>query len=141
MQQLNEAAYELDKKRVDGWLMDVVEQSHQEFSLGELKRAIASNTHQLYYSKQGGEVVGIIIVTTTDYVTGRCLVVVGGAGSIGWSGEAPSREYWENLHSDFRELAKSYRCKTMELNGRIGFLRKLKQFGWSEKYTKIQCNM
>jgi hypothetical protein len=78
-----------------------------------------------------GTHIGIIIFQVAAFRTGRCLSVVGAAGTC--------LQAWGEMTEQFRTLAKQANCTTMEMVGRKGFARAFKPHGWTEKHVVIEC--
>jgi len=78
-----------------------------------------------------GTHIGIIIFQCVAFRTGRCLSVIGAAGTC--------LQDWAAMTDQFRALAKEANCVTMEMVGRKGFARAFKPHGWTEKHVVIEC--
>ena len=113
--------------------MEVASHSSGEFSIAAVKQCIERGTHLgMGWATDDNEVVGLVVVNTTQHENFKALSVVGAAGA--------ATDYQE-LHKAFNQLAIQMGCEEFEIRGRRGFARKFREFGWYEKHVIIGCKV
>lgn len=125
-----------EAEKIKGWMQDICDASHGEFTPAVLAEIISRGTHQgLGWLTDDDELVGVVITTVTNYSSYKCLGIVGAAGAAG--GQAG----YETAHTVFTTMAKVADCDRFEFRGRRGFAKKFKPLGWKEKYTVYECEV
>ena len=112
------------QSKVEGWLEDM---ATKECPAQEIYQRLCNDEYEMFFTFTGeGRLIGIVILFGRDGV----LVLVGAAGNV-WN-------EWDELHSQFVNLANIRGLRTIEFRGRRGFLRTFKKFGMTEKYTVME---
>jgi len=124
--------YVRDKARLMKFLTMLAEDDKEKSPEG-LYSTLGKQFAAMWVCDEMGAEIGIIVFHTQHYRTGRCLSIVGAAGTC--------LQDWGSMTENFRELGASFGCVQMEMIGRRGFMKVFKPHGWKEKMVIIECKI
>ena len=107
----------------------VLEHNHEEMSLEDIKLYLDTGQMQLFVANTEKEIVGLVTTEVVDYPRHSSLNIAHCAGDC--------FENWVEFEPLLQSHAKRNKCKTMELDGRRGWEKKLSPLDYQFKSIKL----
>jgi hypothetical protein len=116
------------------FIQDALEQTDGEETLKTILAGIANHERQLWLVKSGHEYIAAVVTMVIRHNSGTL---------IGEITLAAGRDYhlWDHFTDVVREWFKERGCKKIQVIGRAGWIKKLKEKGFSQRYVILRSDI
>ena len=108
------------------------DRSFKQDTIETLRRSLMSGKDGLFIVLDENDVIGAVTYTVTDYDTGLRILDINYAGGVAMDSQMGV------VISMFRHLQASLMCDRIRITGRKGWIRYMKQFGFTDTHYSVE---
>ena len=108
------------------------DRSFKQDTIETLRKALMSGRDGLFVVLDGDDIIGAVTYTVTDYDTGLRLLDINYAGGVAMDSQMDA------VIGMFRHLQAGLMCDRIRITGRKGWIRYMKQFGFTDTHYSVE---
>ena len=108
------------------------DRSFKQDTIHTLRRSLMSGKDGLFVITDDGQIIGAVTFSVTDYDTGLRILDINYAGGVAMDSQMPA------VIDMFKSLKTDYMCDRVRITGRKGWIRYMKQFGFTDTHYSVE---
>ena len=119
-------------EEVSELLAPACERSQGQDTIQTLRASLMQGREGLFVVQDGDDIIGAVTYQTTDYDTGLRLLDINYAGGVAMGTQMPA------VIDMFHTLKSALMCDRVRITGRKGWVRYMKQFGFTDTHYLVE---